>query len=383
MAGEVSERTGYSLETVMRDFDFVSSLLRADVLERALDCSLPGGAASLEGPVEVAPGEFYRSLPAGPVLVIGSGNSAVPALISAALSLLTGNLTLVRPSRSNSPAVREVVEAVPEPLSGGIFLVKSDPEGALLRYLLESAPVGVVNVWGGAEAVSAVCSRAASNPARPRVVAFGPMVGYAVVEEGADLGEAADALAEAVSLYDQQLCSSPVEAAFVGSRGAAEEFCSLLAEAMGEWAERLPIELGEYGAHLIQSLRRVAALSGSRVYAPRGPEWTVLLSEGPTALAEAARLGLSLAARRRLIEVVRADSEDYVVRRVGELASLLGVDGVQTVGVAPGEAIPRLARALGVHRVVPLRGMHVRPPLEPLDGVHLAREFVRVAYWRV
>lgn len=36
----------------------------------------------------------------------------------------------------------------------------------------------------------------------------------------------------------------------------------------------------------------------------------------------------------------------------------------------------------GAYRIVPLKEMHLRSPVEPFDGRHLARDFVDIIYIR-
>jgi hypothetical protein len=59
---------------------------------------------------------------------------------------------------------------------------------------------------------------------------------------------------------------------------------------------------------------------------------------------------------------------------------------VQTIGVAAThERYQTLASLLSrseAYRIVPLRKMHLRSPIEPFDGRHLARDFVDVIYIR-
>ncbi|MEM2790659.1 MAG: acyl-CoA reductase, partial [Thermofilaceae archaeon] len=94
----LSKATGYSPHLVELEMQLVGEVLNARNVRRLLDSTVIGGARSLEEPVEVAPGEYVRNLPAGPVLIVGSGNSIIPPLIPATISLAIGNFTILRPS---------------------------------------------------------------------------------------------------------------------------------------------------------------------------------------------------------------------------------------------------------------------------------------------
>ena len=252
LVSKLSSQTGYCDRMVRMDLEFVLTLLSAQSIRQALNSSLPGGLRSLGGFVKVGNQELYRCRQAGPVLTIGSGNSVLPVLISAATALATGNFTLVRPSGSNREAVFKIFSILEEigeeesalgsaarNMEDCLLVFYEQAGGGILRFLMEDARIGVVNFWGADPALTEISKLIASNVNHPRLSLLGPLTGYAVVDKDADLEEAARSLAEGITYYDQQLCSSPTEACFIGDPAQAKAF----AENVGRKLEKVTSEL--------------------------------------------------------------------------------------------------------------------------------------------
>ena len=394
---ELARATGYSPALIELEMKLAGEVLNPRNVRKLLDSTLVGGSGSLEGPVEVAPGEYVRNLPAGPVLVIGSGNSLIPPLIPATVSLVIGNLTVLRPSLANFKAVREVysgLESLPgdSPLRRALLVSYFTHDGEALRGMLERAPLGVVNYWGGEPGRTAVTRAVSLNPHRPKLVVNGPMTGFAVVDSENATREVAEKLALEMTLYEQQLCSSPTQAAFIGPYAEALEFAEALGGALDRVGREYPLTLDSIPYPLFV-LRRSLELAGAKVYASSDPSnpWTVAVSRGKSALAALPRSSLiPLHARWRFLEVVAVESLSEAVELVRSLPSnpaYAGVDRVQTLSVAvSGETLRGIMdklHLLGVYRVVPLGESYMRTPVEPYDGSYLAQHFSYAVYIRV
>jgi hypothetical protein len=393
---ELAKATGYSPAIVDLEVEFVAEVLNPGNIAKALDTALVGGSRSLEEPVEVAARERVRNLPAGPVLVIGSGNSIVPPLIPTVFSLVIGNFTILRPSLANFRAVREVfspLHSLPLDVSLRRALLVSyfAHESRNLRELLERGPLGVVNYWGGEPGRTAVARMLAANPHRPRFVVNGPMTGFAIVDSSCATVEVAEKLAFEMVLYEQQLCSSPTQAAFVGSKEEALGFAEKLASSLEKVGKRYPVQL-ESLPYALFVMRRSLELAGAKVYASSDPSnpWTIALSDGKSALGEVPPNALlPLHARRRFLEIVRVNSTREALNLVASLPrnpAYLGVDRVQTLAVAVDrgalEEILRNLHRIGVYRVVPLGESYLRTPVEPYDGLFLPAAFSYSVYIR-
>jgi acyl-CoA reductase-like NAD-dependent aldehyde dehydrogenase len=117
LAGELREvrsqllaSTGYSEANIDLELSLVPHALDRAALAENLDLSLLGGRGSAEGFVPLGGRGEVRSLPVGPVLILTSGNSLVPAVIPTAISLALGNCTVVKPSIANYDALVQVFE---------------------------------------------------------------------------------------------------------------------------------------------------------------------------------------------------------------------------------------------------------------------------------
>lgn len=394
---ELAKATGYSKAIVDLEVELVLEVMNPQNIAKALDTALVGGSKSLEQPVEVAAREYVRNLPAGPVLVIGSGNSIIPPLIPTTFSFVIGNFTILRPSLTNFRAVREVYMAfqnqpIEDPLKRALLVSYFAHESENLKALLERGPLGVVNYWGGEPGRTAIAKLLAANPYRPRFVVNGPMTGFAIVDSSNATREVAEKLAFEMVLYEQQLCSSPTQAAFVGSNKEAFEFAEKLASALEKVGKGYPVQL-ESLPYPLFVLRRSLELAGSKVYASSDPSnpWTVVVSDGKSALSRVPQKAmLPLYARRRFLEIVSVASIREALNLVTALPenpAYRGVDRVQTLSVAVGRdayaEILRNLHRIGVYRVVPVGESHLRTPVEPYDGSFLPSAFSYTVYVRM
>ncbi|MEM2007354.1 MAG: aldehyde dehydrogenase family protein [Sulfolobales archaeon] len=396
---ELTKSTGYSVKNVELDLYFVSEVLNEVSLRGLFEGSLVGGYRSIDSPVEVAPGEFVWNRPMGTVFIIASGNSMVPPVLAASTSILAGNLTILRPSQSNLVAVGKVFELLSELASTGSFeasvlsraaqVLYMSHDSPALRYLLEEAPLSVVNYWGGEPGRSRVLSMTVRNPHRPRVVINGPLTGVAIVDEESADSETARRLARDVVLYDQQLCSSPTFLLFVGSRELLLDFTKRLAKALDEVGSRFPIELSEGSFYRLHTFRKSLELKGVDVFYSRSAHnpWTLVVRKLNDVGAFTTEWGTY---SRRVLEVIQVESLEGLSRGLEYVLNKLrkmGVDGVQTASCSVSKdrlsSILGILSKYGVYRVVPAGESFLRTPAEPYDGEFIAKYYTYTVYIRV
>ena len=114
----------------------------------------------------------------------------------------------------------------------------------------------VVNFWGAEPARTIVANMVGTNRHHPRFFVNGPFTGMALIEEGVEPMQAADDLALDVVLYDQQLCSSPTTAVFIGSYEKAKEFLRVAGERLDETGKEFPLPLDQDRLFILQGARR-------------------------------------------------------------------------------------------------------------------------------
>ncbi len=398
---EMSASTGYSPALMETELSFVPAVLGAANIRKNLDASVQGGADALHRFVEVEETEMFRHVPVGPVLIISSGNSIVPTLIPTVVSLVTGNLTVLKPSIANYRGVCEVFKLladVPDSRAAramrSALVVSYFGHGSpSLKLALEELPLGMVNFWGAEPARTIVANMVGKNPHHPRFFVNGPFTGMAVIEEGVDPLQAADDLALDVVLYDQQLCSSPTAAVFIGSYENAKDFLRSAGERLDEAGGEFPLPPDQDRLFVLQGARRFIQMDGGMVLSSRNPEnpWTLVLSKGRSSLGGLAAQfpAFNLFARRRFLEIVvvpDAESAMDLLRSLPDHPAFQGIDGVQSVGLAVTEGsrerIVSLLIGAGVHRILPLGDMFMRGAVEPYDGVTMSSLFTRIVYWR-
>ncbi len=394
--------TGYSEANIDLEMSLVPQALDRESLAENIDVSLPGGGSGTERFVPLGRAGEVRYLPAGPALIIASGNSIVPAVIPTALSLALGNCTLVKPSMANHNALQQVFE----PLRGLAYHVPAANlmakalaiayfahDSPRLRYLLGNAEVGVVNYWGGEPGRSEVMARAASNTHHPRCLSHGPLTGFAVIShEGSD-DRAARGLAENMVLYEQQLCSSPTLGAFIGTRDEAIDFARKVAVQVQELGSKHPTSQSDDLGFIRASSLRIMELCGSTVLRSkdRNNPWSMAVTQRESALDEAMTSfpGYGPHVRRRFMELVvvgDVTSAVDLITAMSKMKAYQGVDKVQTVGSSLSEHQLAEAKAAllatGIYRLVPLDDMYRRDPAEPYDGAPLVSLFTYALYHR-
>ncbi len=398
---EMSSSTGYSPALMETEMSFVPAVLGAANVRKNLDASVQGGADALYKFVEVDETEMFRHVPVGPVLIISSGNSIVPTLIPTVMSLVTGNLTILKPSIANYRGVCEVFKLLAEvPDSRAVRAMRSalvvsyfGHESPSLKIALEELPLGMVNFWGAEPARTIVANMVGKNRNHPRFFVNGPFTGMALIEEGVEPLQAADDLALDVVLYDQQLCSSPTAAVFIGSYDKAKEFLKAAGERLDEAGNEFPLPPDQDRLFVLQGARRFIQMDGGTVLSSKNPEnpWTLVLSKGRSSLGGLAAQfpAFNLFARRRFLEIVvvpEAESAVNLLRSLPEHPAFKGIDGVQSVGLAVTEGsrdnVVTMLIGSGVHRILPLGDMFMRGAVEPYDGVTMSSLFTRIVYWR-
>lgn len=399
LVADLIKSTGYSEKLVESEFMLVSDALDPENIRQNLKSSL-GNPEGLVHFVETTEGEYLRYMPAGPVFIISSGNSLIPPLIPTALSLATGNFTLLRPSLSNYCGVREIFKQIFEIdtaaarlLSELLVLGYFGHDSPSLAHLLTKSRVGVINFWGGEPARTEVLRKVSENPHHPRLVINGPLTGVAIIDEASTNSASGDGLAKNMVLYDQQLCSSPTSAIFLGSHGKALEFAKLTAERLDAFGISYPMQMPDGAAYVLQSARRVLQFRGSTVLASQNPKnmWTIVVSDGASVMDEivTALPEFGLHMRRRFLEIISMGDEESAMALIGSLPlmkAFRGIDKIQTVGIALSaetelKIVERLAEA-GVFRIVPLCDMYMRSPSEPYDGIAIPSSFTHAVFMK-
>lgn len=399
LKNELSASTGYSPRMIDLEFSFVPSALNALGIKQNLNASFPLGVHCLEGFTKAGNDEHCWFRPRGPVFIISSGNSLIPPLIPTTISLATGNMTLLRPSLANFSGVRAVYSILDE-IGGDVAELMREAltisyfshDSPSLEYLLSKSRVGVINFWGGEPARTEISRRVSSNPNHPSLIINGPLTGYAIVDAAGAGDSAALGLARNILLYDQQLCSSPTEGAFVGEWEEAVEFVTRVGKRLDELTEIFPPKITESYAYVIEGVRRSLQFKGSMVFkSDSSPSWTIALSKSRSILDDATQAfpEFGLHTRRRFIEIVVVEKYEDALKMIEDLPkrkSFRGIDGVQSVGLSVSDGVrERLCKNLaemGVFRILPLEDMYMRSALEPYDGINLAQAFTYAVYRR-
>ncbi len=373
--------TGYSERLISGELAFIPSVLSSGSLMKCLRSSMVGAPSSLEGFTEIGENEHIWHLPVGPALIVSSGNSIIPTIVPTVISVLTGNATILRPSRSNCAGVVGVFrildrlhpsvarDAIREALAVSYYAHDSP----VLRFALSEAQFGVINFWGGGLARSSIKRMVDDNPHRPRFFVNGPMTGMALIDAASANDENAGGLALNVALYNQQLCSSPTIVLFEGNINQAIDYAIKVASNLDVIGSAMPMESDAVDAYSLHGARRFLQVKGSKVFSSKDAAnpWTIAVSEGRSLLdgMVSAFPAMNIHGRKRFIEIVVLDSIEKGFELITSLPAskaFEGIDRVQSVGIAISEGkmeqVKRRLALMGVYRTVPIPGMFMNPP---------------------
>jgi len=399
---------GYPTRSAQIELALLLQLLSDTHLRAVIEnpAALPNGHALLDGRlVEIGPGVCVSGAPAGPVLIVGSGNSLIPAVTATVQALLASCPVALRGSQANHAALALLLAGLGragDPVLTALldrvhpfFLDHRDPAQAeQLRRLVRTGPFAVGNFWGGRSALDSLVADLGHNPHHPVAIAMEPLTGVAVVSQehlaDPDTGitRAARALAYAMTVLGQQMCSSPTEGYFLGDIEEAERFAHAVAAELR--LDRAASSGGVGGTRALQldRVRDRCADAGSLVLMPADDDtsWTVAVSAGESVFTRLPpEYALHIHDRRSFLELIAVADVSAVADRIAALPSApchRGVEGVQTViRLATDEEMEELLRRTRSrghpYRIVPPEHVMVRHALEPLDGRHLLSAFTR------
>ena len=398
---ELVRNTGYSEAMIEEDLRFVNEVFKKENIESLINSGLKGGARSLDSFVEVAPGEYISNMPAGPVFIIASGNSVIPPLIPTVVSLVTNNLTILRPSLTNYVVIREIFKSLEDlsdealVLGNALLVTYLSHDSKVLEYLLKEAPLGVINYWGGEPGRTVIYRAVAENPYKPKLIVNGPLTGVAVIDGSSlsnSLSVVSEALAREVLMYDQQLCSSPTMALFVGDYEKAVQLAREVSKYLDFLGGSHRIEVSEGWLYKLNTLRKTLEFQGAKVFKSSNPEnpYTIVVSKGKSSFTELRVVPLDFHSRKRFLELVVINDLRECIKLIKELPRITGyagVDKVQTIALWVSEentdSYIRELMSTGIYRIVPLGESFLRTPREPYDGEYIPRYFTYTTYLRI
>ncbi len=352
---------------------FLRMWLRRGTLEPIIVREL--GVESLDGGWSDYGRAQCRAFPVGVVGHWPAGNIEIQPILSMTCALLGGNAVLVRIPRGLVDITRTLIERLEQADSGGrltrrIFMAAFDHGRQDLHEAMACAVDGAM-IWGGKESVLQV--RSLPFPHWAKLAVFGPRISVAAMDAGGWSGLEQRAawcqrLARDVWQFDQQACSSPQVLYLERAMGASTApFLEALQRAFEN--ENRVHPRGTIPAALTSTITRARAAwllenPSHRAVFPMGPDWTLLMGQGPD---------LPEPVQGKTLAVLEVDNlMDAVSKFDGNVQTL----GLGMVDQEKENALALLAGQRGVDRIVKLGRMHTFVP--PWDGVDLIRPMVRM-----
>lgn len=215
-----------------------------------------------------------------------AGNVPILGMISAVLSILTRNRSVLKVPSQAMDTVTPFLETFLDPEMGeaaeaGRAIAKAcvvvrfgREEAAAHLALADHADVRMV--WGAREAVASVRSLASTRRPEAETIAFGPKLSACVVDPAIVTDSDLDLVARDGALFFQLACTSPHAVFVLGGPEDAAAVARRLDEAFARQVERgfLPACDQFQGSRVLEYRARIG-LSGGLVLPGRGTGWTV------------------------------------------------------------------------------------------------------------
>jgi hypothetical protein len=368
--------TGASPAMAAHVLDRASADWLAPALERLLHVEL-GGPAALEGFVDRHPASMSSAVAPALGFHVFAGNVPGVSVTSIIRALLVRSAVFGK-SAAGEPVLAAVFArllAEADPDVGACVAVTWWPGGetALEDAVLRHA--GLVVHYGGGEAIASLRARV---PPHVPFLEHGPRVSLAVVNAAAmteeQLAVAAEDLARATAVFDQQGCVSPQAAWVLDTPARARAFAGRLAAALDRVEAELPRgRLQPEEAAAVRGLRTAVEFRGIagedvELWAGAGLAWTVVFDA--TGRSAASCLNRSIVVRS-------APASDAVVDELQPLGRYLQTVGTAGFTEAERTALALRLAAIGVTRITPISAMPWPPPTWHHDGRGPLRELVR------
>jgi long-chain-fatty-acyl-CoA reductase len=308
---------------------------------------------------------YYRCLPKGVITHSLVGNVPLASLFAIYRSLVTKNVTITKVSRRDPVMplcfANCIVETDPQhPVARALSVGYWEPECATEDKLFAASDA--VSVWGRAKAVESVKRRLRYGV---DLIEFGPKKSFDILlaPEDDDWPMTGLKTAYDVVAYNQEGCFSSQEV--YCKREHLDDAVEQIAGGLAVYADmfRRPCSSFDLDAY-VQRARLDAQASGWDVISPDSTEWTIIVTDGPTRIAEHPLL--------RTLFVHPIDGLADVVPFVDR--------DVQSIGIAPWTElwhhVDQLVSA-GADRVVPIGRMARFRPGFIHDGFRPMSRMVR------
>ena len=368
--------TDFSGQMIEQGFKAISAICRRENLEKRLKGEL-GNLAVLDAGFARPHLDYQlRALPRGVLLHLTAGNVFVGAVDSLVSGIITKNANILKMSRVDTVFPVLFIESIKEHDPAGIIwpnqaavLWKGGDES--IETPLLNAPLTVI-FWGGHDALLSVKARIGAST---KLIENGPRYSLAVVEGQRLKKEVPEylvkGLAQDLSLWDQQACSSPHVVYVLGSSAQTHLLMEALYDEMVSFSEELPVgNLGFDEKVEIRKVRDIArmmqARGEGRLMCPEAFSFSLILEEDPV---------FKVSCLNRTLFFKTVKSCEQLIEQVRPLSAYL-----QTVGLCcTPETREQLADSfleLGAKRITEIGGMSEGHDGAPHDGVFMLRQLV-------
>ena len=322
------DRLALACESWPRETAWLVKYIKSGAFATMMDESLRGDRHRLDKFVG-----GLHAVPRGTVVHWLSGNVPVLSILSALMSIMTGNRTVLKISSDDTGLTKACLDTV----NDDVVYVSN----AVAKVVSAAADVRVA--WGGREAVDAIVNLPRKWDSQD--VIFGPKLSLALVDRDHKTCDVARAIAKDVVALDQMGCNSPQT---VVVEGDAVEFAGMIVTELDRMGGA-PFNASRW-THILRD--RCGHYSYGNVLGPISPRYTVLYSDSPN------------------VPTDPAMGRTVYVREVDNMTEVKIPEGTQTLGVTPN--VPTFT---DVDRIVPVGQM--TDFSVPWDGIYPMERMIR------
>lgn len=360
--------TGFSREMIEIGLTALVEMLNPHSLKKKLTTELGSTPRWPESSWNHTTSTSLAWQPLGVILHVLAGNVFLGAVSSLLEGIITGNVNILKMSSGEKTflplLLRSFAEADPEGiLTRSTAMVEFSSSQSDVINAFKQAVDGVV-VWGGEAAVQGWREHL---PARTRLIEFGPKLSFAMVSNAGmhrlGVEEIADALAQEMSIWDQNACTAP-QICYVEGEANASLLVDHLGCALDAREKILPAgSVDLHAAVEIQKMRSVAEIAEGRGLgmlrkSKQKLGWTVVLDSDPTP---------DTSPLHRTLKVVPVKSLAVAIEELSSVRGYLQTCGLAAAETEEAELTHHLVN-LGVPRIVDIGLMAGGLADDPHDG---------------
>ena len=277
---DLKKYLGYSEKMANAEADWIALLLCSHVaLQDTISVEL--GNRHIMDRWIIKEDSEVKAFPRGTVFHVLPGNVPMSSVVSMLRSILTKNVTIAKMSGEDvftpmhlALSFRDVDEDHPVTKSVSTVYWRGGLDTPEVLSVVKN--MDVICAWGGQDAIDWAVRRSSSHA---EIIKFGPRRSFSILDKGACLVEAANAVAHDISVYNQGACFSTLQLFYVGDPSG---FIDLLQQSLDLYSQKLlpPTSINDVDVQSSHALAILEAeFQGDDTFVAKDYSWRVIVCD--------------------------------------------------------------------------------------------------------